>query len=172
MSEKLSIHQKKWWIIAHFTFVILWFSGLIGTILLAMLTTTMTDRELVFAAHLFIEFFDHFLVIPGAIGCLLTGIWLSVRTNWGLTNYYWIIIKLIGNIGIILAGSTMIRALISETITLSSSNQINPLQNPAYINARQMFILGSTILLAVLCSLVILSVIKPWGKRKLKQSHS
>ena len=166
MSQKLSVKQKKWWVIVHLTFMILWFSGLLGTILLAALTTSMTNRELVYAAHSFIESFDHFLVIPGAIGCLLTGIWMSIRTNWGLTKYYWIIIKLIGNIGVILVGSTIIRSLIIQTNTLSTANQVNPLQNPAYIDARQMFILGSTTLLTVLFFLVIVSIIKPWGKRK------
>lgn len=73
MSIKLNAKQKKWWLIIHILFVIIYFSGLLGTMLLAAFTRFITDRGLIYAAHLFIHYFDWFLNIPGAIGSLTTG---------------------------------------------------------------------------------------------------
>lgn len=106
--RKLSSKQKNWWLIAHIFFIIIAFSGLIGQLLLTSSTTFITDREHIFAAHLFIVYFDDYLIIPGAFGSLITGIWLAVRTHWGFTKHYWIIAKWIGNIAAILLGSTII----------------------------------------------------------------
>lgn len=166
-SRKLSVNQKKCWLIAHVIFVIVYFSGIFGTVVLTNLSgTIITDRSLVYAAHLFSRYHDWFLIIPGAIGSLLTGTWLSVRSNWGLTKNYWTIVKLLGNIGAILFGSTLMRIWYGELVDLSALNQINPLQNPAYIHNRQMLLLGTLISLGNLLFLVVISYFKPWGKRK------
>jgi len=89
--NKLNIKQKNGWLIAHILFVIIYFGGVLGMLLLAVLTKFTTDNDLVFASHVFIQDFDHFLVIPGAFGSMITGIWLAIRTHWGgLTKHYWV----------------------------------------------------------------------------------
>lgn len=166
LPKKLSIRQKNCWLIAHIMFVIVYFSGLFGTLLLANVATTIiTDRELIYAAHLFSKYCDWFLIIPGAFGSLITGTWLSIRTHWGLTKYYWVIAKILGNIGAILFGSTLMRIWFDQTVDFSSIDQMIPLQNPAYLHSREMLIIGTIISLSILFFLVVISYFKPWGKR-------
>ncbi|MEG6522906.1 DUF2269 domain-containing protein [Desulfotomaculum sp. 1211_IL3151] len=166
-TEKLSVKQKNWWLIAHVLFVIIYFSGLFGTLLLTSIATTIIhDRELIYAAHLFSKYCDWFLIIPGAFGSLITGVWLSLRTQWGLIKYNWIIVKTLGNIGAILYGATLMRIWFDQTVDLSSSGQMNPLQNPAYLHSRELLIIGTIISLGILISLVVISYFKPFGKRK------
>ncbi|AGL02789.1 hypothetical protein [Desulfoscipio gibsoniae] len=166
LPKRLSLIQKNCWLIAHIMFVIVYFSGLFGTLLLANIaTTTITDRELIYAAHIFSKYCDWFLIIPGAFGSLITGTWLSIRTQWGLTKYYWTIVKVLGNIGAILFGSTLMRIWFDQTVAFSSIGQMNPLQNPAYLHNRQMLIIGTMISLSILFFLVVVSCFKPWGKR-------
>jgi hypothetical protein len=81
-------------------------------------------------------FFDNFLIIPGGFGCLITGIWIAVRTNWGFAKYYWIIAKWIGNIVAILLGSAIIGLRIHNSIPKILSLDLYPLQNQAYLNNR------------------------------------
>jgi uncharacterized membrane protein len=164
LSKRLSSKQKNGWLITHIIAVIIYFSGLFGTLLLAVFTTFTTDGELVYAAHLFIQYFDWFLIIPGAFGSLMTGVWLAVRTHWGLTKHYWVIAKWCGNISAILFGANFMRVWIHESFPKMFSVNLHPLQNPAYLQNRQMLFIGTAISFAILISLVVISCFKPWGK--------
>jgi hypothetical protein len=167
-SAQLSQKQKKWWLIAHIIFVIIYFAGVLGALLLtSMAANLITENAQINAAHLFARYFDWFLVIPGALGCMITGIWISVRTNWGLTRYYWIIVKTLGNIAAILFGSTFMRHWLEETITLSSAGQIHLVENTTYLHSHQMLMIGTIISLSILLFLLLTSYLKPWGKRAL-----
>jgi hypothetical protein len=167
ITNRLTIKQKNWWIIAHLMFVIVYFSGLLGTLLLTNMTITkVTDLNQIHAAHIFSKYCDWFLIIPGAFGSLITGVWLALRTNWGLTKFHWIVVKVLGNIGAILYGGTLMRIWFDRTVDLSSDAQVNFLNNTVYLYNRQMLIIGTLISLAILFFLVIISVLKPWGKRK------
>ncbi len=84
MSKNLSGNKKKWWVIAHVIFVIMYFAGLLGELVMAVSTTLSNFEEHIYAAHLYILFFDNFLIIPGGFGCLITGIWIAVRTKLGI----------------------------------------------------------------------------------------
>lgn len=164
-TKRLTIRQKNWWLIAHLLFVIVYFSGLFGTLLLTKIATTViANGEQIHAAHLFSKYCDWFLIIPGAFGSLITGIWLLLRTHWGLIKYHWVIVKTLGNIGAILFGSTLMRIWFDQTVALSNMGQENFLQNPAYLHNRQMLIIGTVISIMILTYLLIISVIKPWGK--------
>jgi len=164
-SKKLTPKQKNWWLITHIVFVIVYFSGLFGTLLLAVSTTFITDSKLIYAAHLFIQYFDWFLIIPGAFGSVLTGVWLAVRTHWGLTKHYWVMTKWIGNISAILFGANFMRIWIHESFTKIFSGNLHPLQNPAYLENREMLFIGTAISFSILIFLIVISYLKPWGKR-------
>lgn len=161
---KLSIKQKNWWLVTHLFFTTVWLGGALGTLLLLFTTTVTADKELIYAAHYFIDFFDKYLNIPGAMGCLLTGIFLALRTQWGITKYYWIITKLIANLGIIYFGGELINEWAHNTLELSSIN-VNVLNNPIYLHDRQMLIMGLVSSIIVLVFVVAISRFKPWGKR-------
>ena len=109
IAKKLNQKQKNIWLIIHIFFVLLYFSGLFGTLVLVLYTTFTTDAGLIYAVHWFIQLFDWFFLIPGGLGTLFTGVWLSVRTHWGLTKYYWILTKLVLNATAVLFGATFMR---------------------------------------------------------------
>lgn len=165
--NKMNIKQKNMWLIAHILFVIIYFGGVLGMLLLAVLTKFRTDNNLVFASHAFIKDFDHFLVIPGAFGSMITGTWLALRTHWGgLTNHYWVFAKWAGNVAAILFGSTYVRIGISNSFAASTiTNGLDPLQNPVYLENHQMLFIGIIISIAILTFEVVISYLKPWGKR-------
>lgn len=167
--KKLGIKQKNGWLLAHSIFVIVYFGGLLGTLLLSVATTFTTDGELIYAAHLFIQYFDWFLIIPGAFGSLTTGTWLAVRTNWGLTKHYWIIAKWVGNISAITFGGSLMRIWIHDNFSIIFTGNIHPLQNPAYLHNRQMLFIGTAISFTFLIFLLVMSYFKPWGRREKKK---
>ncbi|MCL4561611.1 MAG: hypothetical protein M1281_13485 [Chloroflexi bacterium] len=48
---------------------------------------------------------DYALIIPGAVGSLVTGFWICETTNWGFTRYRWVIAKWVGTLSGILIGT-------------------------------------------------------------------
>lgn len=164
LTGKLSVKRKRWWLFSHIVTVIVYFCGVGGALTLGLLAYFMSDQTLVYAAQYFIRFFDWFLIIPGAIGSLITGIWLSVRTNWGgLTKYYWVLVKLLGNMAAIIFGSIWIRQWIGQSIDFAKKS---PFPNPSYLLNHSLLMMGMSAMLALLTFLVIISIFKPWGKRK------
>ncbi|HZG17180.1 MAG TPA: DUF2269 family protein [Candidatus Bathyarchaeia archaeon] len=166
IAKKLNQKQKTIWLIIHIFFVLIYFSGLFGTLVLVLYTTFTTDAGLIYAVHLFIQLFDWFFLIPGGLGTLVTGVWLSVRTHWGLTKYYWILTKLVLNVATVLFGATLMRVWLHDRFEAIFSANVQPLDNPLYLQNRQMLFVGLAISFTTLLFIVAISYFKPWGKRK------
>jgi hypothetical protein len=129
--------------------------------------TFFSEKAQIYVGILLVSSFDHYLTIPGALASLFTGIWLALRTHWGgLTKYYWVLVKWIGNMCAILFGSSITGNVIYNLFPKILSSDLQPLQNPLYFQSRQMLFIGIGISFILLGSLVIISYIKPWGKRK------
>lgn len=164
LGNKLSNKKYKGWLIAHVIFVIVAVSGLLGNFLLTVVSTIyITGQDEVYTAHFLTRYFCWFLIIPGILGSFITGIWLALRTKWGLTKYYWIIAKILGTIAAILFGSTWMPIWLEKTTTLSLQN----IMQSAYFHSRQMLLIGIAIALIIMFFLIIISYLKPWGKRVL-----
>lgn len=165
-TKNFNLKQKNNWLIAHIFFIIIYFSGLIGTLLMAVSTTFTNSRDTIYAAHLFIQYFDWFLIIPGGVGAFITGIWMSIRTHWGVTKYYWIIAKWIGNIGAIFFGANFMRVWLHDNFSVIFNDSSHPLENALYLSNRLWIFIGLGFSFSILIFLVIISYYKPWGKRK------
>lgn len=163
--NKLNNHQRKAWLMAHVIFVITYFSGMLGVLLLAFSARQTDDGSLIYAAHLFIQYFDWFFIIPGGLGAVVTGIWLAVRTNWGFAKHYWVIAKWAANIMAITFGANYMRICIHDNFNIMFSENAHPLQNHLYLANQQMLFAGIAISFAFLIFLLVISYFKPWGKR-------
>lgn len=165
MAGKLTIRQKHWWRVLHLVSITVYFSGVLGSLLLAVFTTRTTDEDLIYAAHVFIQYFDWFLIVPGAFASIITGLWLAVRTHWGFAEYYWVVAKWAGNVIAVLYGATFLRIWMEGALHASMTG-VHPLENPAYLHSRELLFVGMAIALAILVVLTVISVFKPWRKRK------
>ncbi|SHF30567.1 hypothetical protein SAMN05444392_11453 [Seinonella peptonophila] len=165
-SKKLSMAAKNGWLISHIFFFIIYFSGLFATLLLTIGSTYTTDPILMHTTHLYAKYSDWFLIIPGAFGCIITGVWLAVRTHWGLMNYYWVIAKTVGNVLSIAFGSYWMRVWYGKTIEFTKNGHFDFFHNAVYLESRQGLIYGSIGAILFLGYLVAISKFKPWGKRK------
>ncbi|PJN90142.1 DUF2269 domain-containing protein [Bacillus sp. mrc49] len=165
--RKMPHKQKQWWVIAHILFVIVYFCGIAGQSVVLFSMASFSEKGSIHAGLKFISYFDDYLTIPGAMGSFVTGVWIALRTNWGgLTAYYWIMAKWIGNIFAILLGSTITGNVVHNLFPKILSSDVEPSQNPLYFQSRQILFLGMGISLTILTFLVVISYLKPWGKRK------
>jgi hypothetical protein len=73
--------------------------GLLGAIAaflaLAVVGLTGQDAQIIRAAYLAMELTARFVIVPLAFASLLTGLFQSLGTPWGLFRHYWVLAKLL-----------------------------------------------------------------------------
>ena len=73
--------------------------------LIGLLKGHVPNGDELYAFNAAIKLLDDFIIIPAAMGSLITGILLCWLTNWGFFKFNWIIFKLISTIAQILFGT-------------------------------------------------------------------
>ena len=149
--KKLTVPQRRWLLSAHILCTIAWLGPAFCYLTLAILAATTMDPGLEQAAYAVMALLDQHLVLGAAIGTLVTGVLLSVMTNWGLTRWYWIIVKAIATPLAIMLETFALGSLLEEAMA-------GGVPHARLIGA----FVGHT---ATMSALVVLSVLKPWGQR-------
>ena len=124
-----------------------------------------TDPHLLNATYVFADILDKAILRGGAVGALITGILLSVLTQWGLMRFYWIIVKEIVSVLCIVIGF-IISGWNDDAISLTAMQGLHALHNPLYITNRTLMFIGIFFQLISLSGVIVISVFKPWGQRK------
>jgi hypothetical protein len=93
MHNKITIKQKRWLLSAHLLCTVAWLGAALCSLILNLTALFTTDPHLLNAAYVQASILDKAILRGGAIGALITGILLSVLTQWGLVRFYWIIVK-------------------------------------------------------------------------------
>ena len=135
-----------------------WIGAVAAYMALDVATAISRDARTLRAAYLGMELIARKVIVPLALGALVTGIVISVGTKWGLFRHYWVLISLL---------LTIIAAvvLLVETGTISALAEIaaDPTTSDDELRA-----LGSTLVhsvggTVVLLAILVLNVYKPTG---------
>jgi hypothetical protein len=86
---------RKFAVTAHITSSVGWLGAVAAFLALAVAGLTSQDVQMVRAAYLATESITWFVIVPLAFGSLLTGLVMSLGTQWGLFRHYWVLVKLI-----------------------------------------------------------------------------
>ena len=111
------------------------------------------------------KFIDDYVIIPGAFGSLLTGLFYALFTNWGFFKHRWIIVKWIVNVGGILFGTFFLGPWLNGLPPISGELGLAALSDPAYIHNKTMNMYFGPIQVGSLVLAVFLSALKPWKKK-------
>ncbi len=160
---ELKSRGLKWLKSFHLIAVSCWVGGAVSLILLYFLKSGVADGGVLYGMNQSIHYVDKVVVvIPGAFGCLLTGLLYSSCTRWGFFKHGWLTIKWIVTVGAILFGTFFLGPW--ETTMMEISGKIGAAclhdQNYLY-NERMNFIFGS-IQVLILIITVFVSMFKPW----------
>jgi len=110
------------------------------------------------------------VVIPGAIGCLLTGLAYSTLSNWGFFRQRWIIIKWIITISAIFFGTFFLGPWETAMMKISGELGLASLADQEYLYNQRMNLWFGTLQCLVLLLTVWISVFKPWRTPTKKSS--
>ena len=106
------------------------------------------------------------VVVPGAVGCLLTGLVYSIFTNWGFFRHTWLTFKWIITVGAIIFGTFYLGPWEVVMMDISGKLGLASLHDPAYLYNQKMNILFGTIQVGMLIVTIFVSILKPWKKKK------
>ena len=149
---------RKFTLTVHITFSVGWIGAVAGYIALDVAAATSQDAQTLRAAYLAMELIARDIIVPLAFASLLTGLVVSLGTQWGLFRHYWVLFSLVLTIL-----ATVV--LLSETRTISYFAEIaaDPTSSGDDLRA-----LGSTLVhsvggTVVLLVIQVLNVYKPRG---------
>ena len=165
---KLSLQQKNWVLAFHIGFAALWTGTVLSMCLIALRNNNTVHGDILFALNSVINLLDDFIVIPAAIGSVVTATILCWQTNYGFFKFYWVITKWILTIGLIIFGTFWLFPWGNTAEAIAQAEGLGAFKNSVYIFDVKGVLLGSAIQVSFLFAIIMISTLKPWGRRALR----
>ena len=150
--------------VVHLICAIIWIGSAIVMNLLRLLVNVDNAAGMYYMAEI-LEAIDMQILVPGAVGCLLTGIVYGFFTKWGFFKHRWITVKWILTIFMISVGTFCMGPLIEENVVIGKALMEGAgdaaLYNANVSTSGSLGLMQLTLLIIVL----IISVWKPWKKK-------
>jgi F0F1-type ATP synthase assembly protein I len=162
---KLSLHQKNWVLSFHIGFAALWTGTVLSMFLLAFRNSKTANADILFALNSAINLLDDVVVIPAAIGSVVTATILCWQTNYGFFKFYWVITKWILTTGLIIFGTFWLFPWGNAAEAIAQSEGLTAFNNPVYRFDATGVLFGSVLQVSCLCAIILISTLKPWGRR-------
>jgi hypothetical protein len=164
---KLSLKQKSWLISAHIAFAALWTGTVLSMFLLSLRSTASASGDALYALNSAINVLDDYVVIPAAIGSVVTATALCWGTNYGFTKFYWVITKWILTTGLVVFGTFWLFPWSNGAEQIVSVEGLQAMTNPTYSFEAKGVLIGTLVQAICLVIIIGISVLKPWGRRAL-----
>lgn len=161
--KKFNAKQTRILKIIHLFFLISWIGGGLS-LTMVLFTAQPAVPEDVFMKYLSMKMIDDFIIIPGALGSLFTGLAYGIWTNWGFFKHNWITVKWILTVLQILFGTFALGPWINGNTDIAMKLRGAALTDPLFMNNTTHLQLWGTVQVAFLLFMMIISVIKPWKK--------
>jgi hypothetical protein len=153
---------------AHVAFAGIWFGTALCLVVAALVKGKTANGDELYGINSTLKLLDDFVIIPAANLSLLTGGFLCWLTIWGFFKHYWVIVKWIATITLIVVGTIWLGPWLNSMTAISETDRIQALQNPVYYFDLKGVIIGGIIQVICVLGIITVSVIKPWGRRIVK----
>ncbi|WNZ27134.1 hypothetical protein HJG54_29940 [Leptolyngbya sp. NK1-12] len=162
---KLSIQQRNWLLSAHIGFAALWTGAVLSMFLLALRNRNSDNSVVLYTLDSAVNLLDDWIVIPAAIGSVVTATFLCWMTNYGFTKFYWVITKWVLTSGLIVFGTFWLFPWGNNAEQLSGQEGLQALSNPLYQFDARGVLIGTLVQAVFLFAIIGISALKPWGRR-------
>jgi uncharacterized membrane protein len=153
----------------HIFFAFCWIIGGVTLCLLFYIIFPDSGDEIYIHSRI-VQAVDDYLIIGGALGALITGLIYSIWTNWGFFKYPWISVKWVMIILQILFGTFVLGPCINNNVVIAGRLRDAALTDPVFLDNVLTSQIGGTIQLVLLLTIMVISVQKPWRKKKAKSA--
>ncbi|OZB95000.1 DUF2269 family protein [Paenibacillus sp. XY044] len=172
MSYKLPVKKKQAIIIIHVLSVVCWLGGALVMLLLGMYMLKAENGDQLYYTLENMHLIDVVFIRYTALATVLSGTALSVWTNWGLFKYYWILIKLVLTLLLIVFGIVYMGGWLSQIVRTASQARLLALSDDAFLNTSFSLIGGAMANIISLVFMTAISYFKPFGKINAKAHPS
>lgn len=148
----------------HLIFVMMWVVGVMAMAAINMIDARSGDE--LYMSLLITRFIDDVLVIPGAILTVITAIVYGTSTNWGFFKHRWIIVKWMVSIVVIIVGTFYFSPKLDRCLNIADQMRDATFTDHEFMINSLISFYGAFIQAAILLFLVVISVFKPWKKKK------
>jgi uncharacterized membrane protein len=166
LMAKLSLRQRHWVLSFHIISAALWTGGVISLLLVEWYNHQTQSGDVLNALDRIINQIDEWIIIPAATGSISTATLLCWGTNYGFTKFYWTIVKWILTVALMVFGSFYLDPWGVKAEAISTSEGLKALENVVYNFNVHGILIGGAGNFVCLMAIVIISVLKPWGRRK------
>ena len=167
---KLKAKGLKWLKGFHLIAVSCWVGGVVALMLLYFLKDGVTDGGVLYGINQSIHHVDMVVVvIPGAFGCLITGLIYSLFSNWGFFKHNWMIFKWIVTISAILFGTFFLGPWETKMLEISGKMGMSSLTEETYLYNEKMNLIFGGVQSFLLIVTIFISIFKPWKTKKQKK---
>jgi len=156
---------RKLSLMVHITSSVGWLGAVGCSLALALAGVLSPDDEVVRASYLALEVIAWLVLVPFSVASLVTGVVQSLGTKWGLFRHYWVVIKLLMNVGasiVLLVYTQTLADLADLASTLPSGSDLSELRSPSPL-------LHSALALSLLVLATVLAMYKPKGMTRIGQ---
>lgn len=172
MAYRLSQKNKNFLVAIHVISVASWIGGTLGMLLLGIYLHKADHAEQLTYTLASMEIIDENLLKYPALLTLLTGILLSIWTQWGLVKHYWVIIKLATTMITIMIGILFLNKWTASLADMVEDMGLASLQNEGFQSTWLSMVTTSGFNLLCLLLMVFITYYKPFGKIKKRRSAS
>jgi hypothetical protein len=162
--KKLSARGQKWLKAIHLFFAAMW-TGAAVCLMLQQYFLDPGDGPALYGVLVSLKFIDDFVIIPGAMGLLLTGLNYSIWTNWGWFRHRWITVKWCITVYGIIFGTFWLGPWLNALPPLAQSAGLSASTAPLVLHNRAMLLGFGTFQALTIFFAVFISVLKPWKKK-------
>lgn len=164
---KLKAAGQKWLKGLHLIAVACWVGGGVSLLLLYFLKSGVLDGGELFGINRSIHHVDMaVVVVPGAFGCLLTGLAYSLLTGWGFFRHGWLIFKWIVTGVAIVFGMVCLGPWETKMMTLSGDLGMKAVADAEYLYNQKMNFIWGSVQVSILIVTIFISIFKPWKNFK------
>ena len=161
--KKLQPTHLRWLKVLHLACVSCWIGGAVSLLLLYFLKSDIDDGAVLYGINQSIHHVDMaVVVVPGAMGCLLTGFAYSMLSNWGFIKQRWITVKWVITVSAILFGTFFLGPWETAMMNISGELGLAALDDQGYLYNQRMNLWFGTLQVIILFFTVWISVFKPW----------
>lgn len=165
MAKKITVTQKRWLVSTHILCNVVWLGTTLCFLVLSLAAVTTQDIKALHTIYVMVDVLDKTLIWTSSIGTMVTGILLSILTHWGLTRFYWIIVKEVLTLLSFGLGIFGLHGWLNATLSMTTGQDMWVVHTSAYTLNQYLQFGGVGFQLLALTGIVIISVFKPWGQR-------
>ena len=147
---------RKFSLTVHVTCSLGWIGAAFAYLALGIAAGTSHDPLIIRTSWLAMDLVGWYVIVPLAIGSLLTGILMSMGTRWGLLRHYWVLIALV-----LTTFATAV--LLLHMPTVSATAEVSRRADDAGLDALGGDVIHPGLGVLVLLTVAVLNVYKPRG---------